>query len=126
MGRSVSYPSGAVVAFADHDCEDELDFEFLVEGFAESCKRNWPSLEDCDTWIGREDRAVAENCHAYVGVSEYCGCVAFWLLPKEDGYCEDGLHQRWVDQIAGRFVEEFATLNRVGVMSNGVSVYERR
>ena len=126
MGRSVSYPTVAVVAFTQCDCEDEFEFEWMVEDFTERCKRNWPSLDDCNEWVGREDHAVAENCHAYVGVSECCGVVAFWVLPKEYGDDEDPLRRHWVDQIADRFVDEFATLNRVGFMSNGVGVYQRR
>lgn len=62
MGRSVSYPSGAIVAFRTLEIEDEDDwegeYECLVEEIFETARSTFPSLEPCDGWRGREDRKV--------------------------------------------------------------------
>ena len=91
MGRSVSYPSGAHVAFALWDAgwiEDEDDpdtrhfdqlaaqddWDFIVEDFREQVLALYPSTWTASGWIGREDRIVAMNRYARFGISEYCGC----------------------------------------------------
>ena len=64
------------------------------------------------------------NRHAWVGVSEYCGLVAFWIVAKDDTGHE-ALSERWVAQVADRFTSTFSTLNRLGTFSNGEGVFER-
>ena len=60
MGRSVSYPSDAVVAFRTLEIEDEdnweWEYEYLVEEIIETARSTFPSLEPCDGWRGREDQ----------------------------------------------------------------------
>lgn len=133
MGRSVSTPHNATaVAYLNFepeypdDCQH--DWDDLVEWIKDTAADRWPSLEDCDQWIGREDHAILENGHAYIGVSEYCGLVAVWLVPKEDnGYSHDhsALADRWCSQIASRFRELFGTLRSIGTASNGEQFFER-
>ncbi|OYW89278.1 MAG: hypothetical protein B7Z20_00305 [Sphingobium sp. 32-64-5] len=143
MGRSVSYPSGAYVAFshwdagwiaADDDPDirhfDQLaaqdDWDFIVEDFREQVLALYPSAWTTNGWIGREDRIVAMNRYARFGISEYCGCIAYWMVLRDDiDSGQEGLGQRWVDQIAVGFRERFATLVRLGVFSNGEAIFER-
>lgn len=150
MGRSVSYPSGySTVTFKEwyqpepHNCDDmgcdefcnlqdtmpepePEDFDFFVEDLQEYAPTLWPSLVKCDKWVGREDHALLENDHCYIGVSEYCGLASLWIVPKEDdtGY-PSGLAANWCEQIADKFVATFGQLVKLGSMSNGEGVYRR-
>ncbi len=130
MGRSVSYPSGAVVAFAHldlEDCEDQdaVDwaYETAQDFFTESCRTTWPSLEECDTWLGREDHALLRNRHAYFGMSTYCGVIAYWLVMHGDAG-SPALAERWIAQVAADFQATFGSLRKIGTASNGESFYE--
>lgn len=130
MGRSVSYPSGAAqVVYADaSDIEDSDDFSWHVESLQEAGKLLFKSMSDCDDWVGREDRAVLENRLARIGVSEYCGLVAVWALPKTDDYGNDNpLAIRWAETInLAPLAECFGRrLTRLGTFSNGEGVYQR-
>jgi hypothetical protein len=128
MGRSVSTPTAhniAAVAYRTWEPEDEdlLDWEWqdLLDWIKEAAQAQWPSLTECDKWLGREDRAVLENCHCYIGVSEYCGLVAVWLVDKD----ETILGNVWCAKIEEKFEELFATCRKLGTFSNGESVYEK-
>ena len=143
MGRSVSYPGGAHVAFAQWDAgwiEDDDDpdtrnfdqhaaqddWDFIVEDFREQVLAHYPSARTSDGWIGREDRIVAMNGYARFGLSEYCGCIAYWVVLRDTiDPDREGLAQRWFDQIKAGFKQRFATLVRLGVFSNGESIYRR-
>lgn len=143
MGRSVSYPGGAHVAFAqweagwvgdedDPDTRhfDELaardDWDFIVEDFREQVLVLYPSAWTADGWIDREDRIVAMNRYARFGISEYCGCIAYWVVLRDDiDVGKEGLAQRWFDRIEVNFKKRFATLVRLGVFSNGEAIFER-
>ncbi|KAJ8136365.1 hypothetical protein OY671_010422, partial [Metschnikowia pulcherrima] len=93
----VAAASGAHVAFAQWDAGwieddddpdtrhfDELaaqdDWDFIVENFREQVLAHYPSVWTSDGWIGREDRIVAMNRYARFGLSEYCGCIAYWVV----------------------------------------------
>lgn len=167
MGRSVSYPSNAqVITFksfhgAPCDCSDATsalseedvaecedcggsgwidgfsDFDDLIEDFREYLKTLFPSVEQADSWIGREDHVLASNKLARFGMSEYCGLVSYWIVPNEyEGSNPDepyyssnrdisALSQRWVSQVADKFVAAFGELSKIGSMSNGEGVYRR-
>lgn len=130
MGRSVSYATGAKqVVYADADgIEDSDDFSWHLESMQEEGERRFPSMSKCDKWLGREDHAVLENNLAYIGVSEYCGLVSVWVVPKTDCYGNDnGLAINWASRInLGPLAECFGTrLNRLGTFSNGEGVYQR-
>jgi len=143
MGRSVSYPNGAHVAFAQWDAgwiEDEDDpdtrhfdqlaaqddWDFIVEDFREQVLALYPSAWTASGWIGREDRVVAMNGYVCFGLSEYCGCIAYWVVLRDDiDAGQAGLAQRWFDRIEGSFKKRFATLVRLGVFSNGEAIFQR-
>jgi len=132
MGRSVSSPSGAVELAFEHldSSEDsgEFDWQMYQEDVAYKGRRVAKSFRDCDKWVGREDKAILENEFCYLGLSEYCGLVCIWLLPKE---CEEylyygSLRDHWLSQISPKFQKAFGTLNKVGTFSNGEAVFSRK
>jgi hypothetical protein len=133
MGRSVSYPNEAQeIAFAMFEGEDQFDWEAEVDMLKEAAQSLWPSFEDCNDWIGREDHAILENDLCFFGISEYCGSVAIWLCPKEfdDWYAEDArmpqLAERWINQISTKFHETFGTMRKIGTGSNGIALYQMK
>lgn len=127
MARSVSYPRGALVAFSYLDEEmDYFDFQDFLESEREYVSSLWPSLHAADHWRGHEDHVLAANSLVEFGISEYCGLVAYWLVPRED--LEPSLEafaQRWIDQVSPRFLKTFGTLRKLGTFSNGEAVFER-
>lgn len=123
MGRSVSYPRNAEVTFTDLDSDEDC-FDFVLEDARESAGSAWPSMEKCDTWLDREDHAIMENGHAYFGVSEYCGLAAYWLVAKQD-LANQPLADHWVSSQGPKLRDMFATLAKVGTMSNGEVVFTR-
>lgn len=137
MGRSVSYPSGAIVAFRTLEIEHEEDwdweYECLVEEVIETARSMFPSLERCDGWRGREDRTPLRNAFADCGISTYCGLVAVWLAERDDSryweaaaYCpRSGRAQRWLAQVASRFEKTFGEFRMIGRFSNGEAIFER-
>ena len=137
MGRSVSTPSSAeVVAFhylepsVDGETGEvieftEEDFEDYLDWIKETAMRLWPSFSPCDHFVGREDRAVLSNDFCYLGVSEYCGVVAIWLLPHGGAYNIEQLGAAWAWRIGPKFCRTFGTMRRLGVMSNGEAVFRR-
>lgn len=156
MGRSVSVPHNAEIVCYRYlepepfveDLEEgddieaheptELDyqwaFESMLEDLQEYAPTLWPSLVKCDKWLDREDHAVLENDHCYIGISEYCSMVAIWVVPKADEYeaswyadeaRKASLSRRWVSQIEKRFRETWGDLRKVATFSNGEAVYEK-
>ena len=138
MGRSVSYPTGAVVAFATLELDDfdecGFDFDWFVDDLRRRASEAFPSLEAHDGWRGREDRILMRNAFADFGVSEYMGLVAIWIVEREDGAYLDAdwrtarspLAQRWLQQIAPRFDALFGELDLFGRFSNGEAIFQRR
>jgi hypothetical protein len=133
MSRSVSYPHDAVVVAYDYlpvECEDDWEYlwDDLLDYFIERCQKLWPSLVTVKEWIDRENMVVLENQHGRIGLSEYMGLVAYWIVPQEDEWYpqENGLHLHWCQQIADKFEEEFGTLYRVGAFSNGEVIYRKK
>lgn len=139
MGRSVSYASGSeVVLYSYFEYEDEGDyfaqdaFDDCVDCLQSSVIEAFPSLYESDEWVGREDRALAENSLVYVGMSEYCGVVSVWVKPKEDDY------RAYVQNFGARFARQMESklkdivknvfgvrLSKMGTFSNGESVYSK-
>ena len=138
MGRSVSYPNGAIVAFtvldvgSDDDCE--FEYEWLREDLRKRAGRAFPSLIPHDGWRGREDRILMRNAYADFGVSVYGGLVAVWIVERDDGPYWDAdwrtarspRAQRWLSQIESRFDALFGDYDCLGHMSNGEGVYTKR
>lgn len=129
MGRSVSTPSGArVVAYDYLEYEEDYDdwtYPDFIEDIAAVAEDLWPSFRPVKKWAGREDRVLLENGFAQLGVSEYCGLVAIWVMPRGDVDCE-ALAIRWIDQIAPRFNDLFGKLDKMGTASNGESFFRER
>ncbi len=123
MGRSVSTPYNAMVVAYDHVDVGEIDedwFDDLKDNGRYRIQILYPSMEPTSKWVGREDLAIAENAHAWFGLSVYFGLVAWWLVPKEGELAE-----AWIAQVERGFCREFASLRRMGMMSNGEGVYQR-
>lgn len=123
MGRSVSYPPGAVVVFDTFDGKDWLDWKDFTNAFAWDVQTLFPQVYNYDHWLGREDHVLMANDHAYFGVSEYCGLVSLWMVVRDDAE-RPGLAEAWVRRAAPKFERSFGTLRKVGVFSNGGGVYE--
>lgn len=138
MGRSVSSPSGAIVAFTvlevENDDDWDFEYEWLREDLRERAGRAFPSLIAHDGWRGCEDRILMRNAYADFGVSVYAGLVAVWIVERDDGAYWDAdwrtarspRAQRWLSQIAPRFEALFGDYVCLGHMSNGEGVYAKR
>lgn len=131
MGHDYDEDTGEYLYdFDSYDqCKAEWDWQDWVEWQQEKAKELFPSMTPCDEWLDREDRAIMENDHAYIGVSEYCGQASIWLVCKADlgeGTGHDGISMAWCHKAAHGFSQKFGDLVRLGTMSNGESVYQRK
>ena len=137
MGRSVSYPTGSVVAFRllDEGEGGDVDwaYECLVDEIIDTAKATFPSFERFEGWRGREDCILLRNAFADCGISTYCGIAAIWLAERDDArYWEADFHnprtaraRHWLGQVSDRFIELFGELRMVGRFSNGEAIFER-
>ena len=137
MGRSVSSPSGAIVAYRILEREDDDDWDFayqdLIDSIIDDTKAAFPSFNEFDGWRGREDRILLRNAFADVGVSIYCSLVAVWLVERDDaiywernvGISRTSRAQHWLAQVESRFIGLFGQLRCVGRFSNGEAIFER-
>lgn len=136
MGRSVSYPNGAVVAFRTFDdtgYDQEWAYECLVDEIVDTARTAFPSLERFEGWRGREDRILLRNAFADCGMSTYCGLAAIWLAERDDNrYWEadyrrprTGRARHWIALTAPRFMTLFGELRMIGRFSNGKAIFER-
>jgi hypothetical protein len=140
MGRSVSYANGSeVVIYAhveevydDEDNYDEFGTQFAwdcaIENLVDYSTEAFPSLNTCDEWLGREDHAILENKLVYVGVSEYCGLVSVWVVPKDNEYYALGVAsannmKAKLEQIVQNAFG--VRLNQIGRFSNGEAVFSK-
>jgi hypothetical protein len=74
MGRSVSYPTGALVCFEDISAfEDEFDFTWFTDDLKERAGAMFPTLYDCDKWRGREDHILMRNAYRLHGLQRRWG-----------------------------------------------------
>ena len=147
MGRSVSYPSNALIVTFNtiqsyyeaeeydveigaateigEEIENPLAWDDLIEDLVNTCEECWPSLNPDDKWVDSEDHAILSNRLVRVGVSEYCGLVAYWVIPNERNPECESLATRWAKQIEEVFVRKFGGYKKVGSMSNGAGVYQK-
>jgi len=136
MGRSVSYAPGSEIvlySYVDSTGDEHLDqinFDDCVDYLQSSLIESFPSMYESDEWVGREDRALTENRLVYVGISEYCGAISVWVKPKTSGYdayvqtCDSRFARQIVDKLKIIVRNVFgALLSKVGMFSNGESVY---
>ncbi len=136
MARSVSTPSNcAAICYRDvSGIEDGWEWSDFKEMLADQVKELFPSIDECDTWLDREDHAFMENNFAYIGISEYCGLAAIWLKSKSEYYeCScypdelrlANLADNWCQRIVPKFESNFSEYKRVATASNGESFYEK-
>jgi len=127
MSRSVSRPNNTLILCYQHHDWDSEYWDDFIEDMRIDLQEMFPKLEPCDKWLGREDHAIMENGGAYVGVSEYCGLVAIWVVPKTDRNTgeENALAYGWASSIHKRFTEFFGELAHMGTFSNGEAVFQR-
>jgi len=129
MGRSVSTPSNAcAIAYQYLESVDYWDFQEWLEDIKARIAHIWPSFSPCDTWFDREDHAIMENHLTYIGISEYCGMTAIWIVPKTDnqsGRCIYALAKHFITRIQPKFMAEFNHYHRIGRFSNGESIFEK-
>lgn len=138
MSRGVSFATGSVWKFylyPERDGETgesfgtmQEDWEDFVEGLRWQLESKFKSLTRCDKWLDREDHAILENDHANIGISEYCGTVCLWCVPKQwDGYRPDNqqIHDWWCCQVEGTVGKLLAKaypdilMESLGCASNG-------
>lgn len=138
MGRSVSYPSGSIVAFTllevEEDGDWEWEYECLRDSLRERASEAFSSLVPHDGWRGRKDRILLRNAYADFGVSVYGELVAVWIVGRDDAayWDADWRHargpraRRWLNQITAKFDAQFGDYDCLGRMSNGEGVYRKR
>lgn len=132
MSRSVSVPSGAawVAYLMLPESEAPVDlveaWEDLESDLKSDLQQEFPSLSGSDFWLGREDRVILENRHAYLGLSEYNGVVALWAVPKDD-HRTGRLSEQWTRSIEKRVrnlaLKGYKVLSSMGRCSNGEQVF---
>ena len=138
MGRSVSYPAGARVAFRILDSVEPEDadweYETLCDDILSQARAAFPSFDPCKGWRGREDRILLRNSYSDIGISTYGWIAAVWIAERDDPAYHDadartarsGRARQWLAQVAPKFDALFAQLDCIGRMSNGEAVYRRR
>lgn len=138
MGRSVSYPAGAQVAFCELGCDADADwdweYECLVDAIRREVQSAFPSFDPVDCWREREDRVLMRNTFADIGISTYSGIAAIWIAERDDpAYAwrhqwasYNALAQNWLACVKPKFDALFSTLDRIGTMSNGETFYQHR
>ena len=134
MARSVSVPKNSIWAkYLSVDFTEDWEWSDFVFYLQTYLKGVLPSMKDCEIWSGREDRAILENAHGLIGISEYCGLVSVWCVPSNTEYPSqhDSLKASWCSQIEKTvdkvLNESFPgqVLKKIGTFSNGESVYSR-
>jgi hypothetical protein len=109
-------------------------FDDTLEDFKSEVLRVFESAHEDDSWLDREDHALAANRFVWFGISEYCGVVALWMAPKEAPYDSpaswEALRDNWMRQAWPKFKKLANScvpepMVRLGTMSNGESVYQR-
>jgi hypothetical protein len=118
------------IEFDEFQAQD--DWNYFIEWIRQEAQDRWPSLDECDTWLDREDHAILENGHCWIGVSEYCGLASIWLVSKAEQHLNNWDHNlvnlatRWCDQIEPNFRKLFDEYQKLGTFSNGESVYQKK
>ncbi len=129
MSRGVSYATGSEIIVYEtlQECEDEWEsrqeWDAYVDCLKSRLKDKYSSLEECDKWLDREDHAILENYLVYIGISEYCGVVSIWVVPKDGNYT---LAMNWIETIKNGFNNSFGELIKIGHASNGEAFYRKK
>ena len=136
MGRGVMTEGDHIVYFDATGIEDSFDWDDMQENIVHSLEKQYPSLNRVKKWQDREIAVILENYHIQIGISEYCGCGAVSVFVNEQCFDypphDDMLAKHWLEQCWPK-IEKIITdnvwgkvLNRIGTMSNGVSVYKEK
>jgi hypothetical protein len=133
MSRGVNFLNEAIVVAyilteqfvgtEEEEVIEEWHWNEARDGVVDRLKENWPSFEEAEGWDNKETRIAAENGHAIVGVSEYCGITSV-SIAVNDMSDNPELSEAWINRIAGKFEDVFGTIRKIGTFSNGESVYE--
>lgn len=144
MGRSVATHPHAVgtIYFSLFDVigEEITDpvlgpeaLQELVEGLRAVIRERYPSFVKCDQSAGRELRAILENEHGFIVVSDYCELLSLSVVPDEherNDYVN--LSRRWCQSIFPKLRDHLnrrfngGMLRKVATASNGGALFERR
>lgn len=99
-------------------------FEDSLCEFKSSMKKRFPSMRDCDEWIGRcqDSRAVLENNLFYITIEDNGWSMAFKLIQKEQDYyslgnianMQKGLYEKYLNGIRDCLFNQFAELGTYG------------
>ena len=113
MGRSVSYPAGAQVAFRilDPDQPEDADWEYetLRDDILTQACAAFPSFDPCNGWRGREDRILLRNSYCDIGVSSYGRIAAVWIAERDDpAYHDADGAARLLTRTLGAHIAELA------------------
>ena len=135
MGRSVYTPADAVqTVYLDvSEFTDRYMWEELIDDLRHVLQEIIPSMHVTDTWLGREGHKILGNQHADVVIAEYGGIASVSLVPcSRPGYGEPEyveLAKNWCARVgfAKHMRKMFggSCLERMGTMSNGVSVFKK-
>ena len=128
MGRGVYIPSNAelVIYIPTPIDEDSIyNFDIILDDLKEYLHSKMPSLYETDDWVGSEGYIFMENDLVQIGISEYGGVMAIWVIVREDYYPQ--LAYRWLDKVEKHFwnIPLKPKLRLLGHFSNGESVYEK-
>lgn len=134
MGRSVSHAEYSKhitythLEYLGDEWADRDQWQDFIEGLRNQIKELFPSMYECNEWVGREDYAIMENRYARIGVSEYDGMVSIWMQPidLETGHGDDerlvGIQESWIDKARDKHIS-LGNLKRQGGFSDGTSLY---
>lgn len=136
MGRSVE-TIGRNVVYFDFDYDDNdlatEDWQDLQDNIICAITSKYKSfIVTPNQWAEypyRENKILLENDHIQISISEYCGCGAVSIFVRDDmeypELAEYWLSQTWdtLSRIIGKYV---TVLQRLGTMSNGVAVFEKK
>ena len=136
MGRSVmTYGDNNIYLNIDTDEMQCHDWDYFYENLLDIIQEKYPSLEsiiDEDKFYGREGRIIAQNNHSEIIVCSYFNMVSVNICVQDDAYEYnlENLAQRWCNSVENNIAKllqksGYNVLNRIGTMSNGVSVYEK-
>ena len=144
MGRSVSTPTHAVAKVylnyepdfshledeEPNDDDHQIAWKDFVDCLTWTLEGRYKSLYRHDGWLDREDHIILRNQHCDITVSEYCGCVAVCLTPRDDDYRIPAIAKSWCEQVATGFtaVVEKAfpnwAMRSIGRASNGEQFFQ--
>jgi len=133
MGRSIATPhDAAFTAYFEFQAEDSWEWDDLIEDIVNVVQIQYPSFDSVERWAGDELKVIAENRHATLIVSSYCGLVSLSVVPNGGSYYydpTDNLANEWCGRIENNFLalinKTFNGVFKWGTLSNGVNVYRR-